>query len=253
MQQISVFQGSLMPMPSRYGIDLQARLRLLAESQLFRGMARSDQMSLALAMDERVVSQGADIFRQGDDAATLFAVMAGQVRIVLGIADGRGHVLRCVGTGEVFGEIAVLDGARHSADALAVTNCRLLLIDRRRLLEVLEQQPCVAMNLIAMLGDRLRVTSGHVEGLLFHSLDARLASVLLDHLSGRKSASVNLTQAELGEMTGVARETVNKKLRAWQAAGLVALQPGRVVVLDLARLHALRHGTSAGSTEKAKR
>jgi CRP/FNR family cyclic AMP-dependent transcriptional regulator len=241
MQQFTVFQSTTMPRPARYGIDLAARLRLLADSALFRGMAMPDRMCLGLAMDERVICKGADIFRQGDEAATLFVVMAGQVRIVLGSADGRGHVLRCVGTSEVFGETAVLEGARHSADAIAVTTCRLLLIDRRRLLAVLEQQPCVAMNLIAMLGDRLRVASCHVEGLLFHSLDARLASVLLDHLSGRKSASVNLTQAELGEMTGVARETVNKKLRAWQAAGLVSLQPGRVVLLDLARLQAVRH------------
>jgi len=240
MHQAAVFQSISGTVPPRCGIDLHARLRLLADSQLFRGMAMPDQMSLALAMEDRSMRSGADIFRQGDEAAALFAVMAGQVRIVLGSADGRGHVLRCLGTGEFFGEIAVLEGARHDADALAVTNCRLLMLDRKRLVELLEQKPCLAMNLITMLGDRLRATSGQVEGLLFQSLDRRLANVLLQHLAGRKAASVNITQAELGEMTGVTRETVNKKMRAWQEAGLVSLQPGRVEVLDLVRLRAVR-------------
>jgi CRP-like cAMP-binding protein len=251
MQQLAVSQSTPCATPSRCGIDLAARLRLIADSHLFRGMAMSDQVSLALAMDERRVRSGANIFRQGDEATALFAVMAGQVRIVLGSADGRGHVLRCLGTREFFGEIAVLEGAQHGADALAVTNCQLLMLDRRRLVDLLERQPRVAMNLIAMLGDRLRATSGQVEGLLFQSLDSRLADVLLQLLAGRKTASVNITQAELGEMTGVTRETINKKLRAWQAAGMVSLQPGRVVVLDPVRLRAASTPRAESKEKKA--
>ncbi len=240
MQQMSVLENRSCPMPPREGIDLQARVRLLRDSRLFGSLSVADQTSLALAMTERVVACGATVFRQHDIAGALFAVMAGQVRIMLGSADGRGHVLRSLGQGEFFGEIAVLEGARHNADALAVTKCRLLLLDRKRLVKLLEAQPGVALNLIGLLCDRLRLTSDHVEGLLFQSLESRLSNALLERVAGRKSASVNITQAELGELTGVTRESVNKKLRAWQVAGLVSLQPGRVVVLDQARLAAMR-------------
>ena len=65
----------------------------------------------------------------------------------------------------------------------------------------------MALNLIGLLCDRLRLTSDHVEGLLFQSLESRLSNALLERVAGRKSASVNITQAELGELTGVTRES----------------------------------------------
>jgi CRP/FNR family cyclic AMP-dependent transcriptional regulator len=237
MQHHAIHHGLTCPPPAGMGIDLPARLRLLGGSRLFGSLSLTDQMALAVAMDERLVARGADIFRQGEAATLLFAVMAGQVRIVLGSADGRGHVLRCVGQGEFFGESAVREAACHTADAVAVTKCRLLLLDRRRLMPLLETRPVVAMNLIALLCDRLHVASNHMEGLLFRSLEARLAHVLIERVAGRRW--VDITQAELGDLTGATRESVNKKLRAWQAAGWVALQPGRVVVLDLAGLRAI--------------
>jgi CRP-like cAMP-binding protein len=56
--------------------------------------------------------------------------------------------------------------------------------------------------------------------------------VLLNLLAARKGNAIDITQTELGQMTGVTREWVNKKLRAWQAAGLVSLQPGRILILQ---------------------
>jgi CRP-like cAMP-binding protein len=212
--------------------DLRLRARLLAGSRLFAALPEPTLNALAAAMTERHAETGQAIFLQGDPGTSLFAVLAGQVRIVVGGTDGREHVLRVATPGDVFGEIAVLDNQPRTADAIAATNCRLLVLDRRRLLALMEQQPAIAINLLAVLCDRLRTTSTQVEGLLFHSLPKRLAGALLDLLASRKGNAIDITQSELGQLTGATREWVNKKLRAWQAAGLVALQPGRVLVLQ---------------------
>jgi len=212
--------------------DLRPRLRLLAASRLFAALPESCLHAIAGAMTERIAECGEAIFLQSDPGSALFAVIAGQVRILVGGADGREHVLRLAGPGDIFGEIAVLDSQPRSADAIAATNCRLLVLERRRLLALLEQQPAIAINLLAVLCDRLRATSAQVEGLLFHSLPKRLAMVLLDLLGARKGNAIDITQTELGQMTGATREWVNKKLRAWQAAGLVCLQPGRIIILQ---------------------
>jgi CRP-like cAMP-binding protein len=150
--------------------DLRPRLRLLAASRLFAALPESCLHAIAGAMTERIAECGEAIFLQSDPGSALFAVIAGQVRILVGGADGREHVLRLAGPGDIFGEIAVLDSQPRSADAIAVTNCRLLVLERRRLLALLEQQPAIAINLLAVLCDRLRATSAQVEGLLFHSL-----------------------------------------------------------------------------------
>jgi CRP-like cAMP-binding protein len=212
--------------------ELRQRVRVLGGSRLFAALPEPALGALAAAMTERPAASGQAIFQQGDPGTAMFALLAGQVRIVVGGGDGREHVLRVAGPGEVFGEVAVLDGQPRTADAVAATNCRLLVLERRRLLSLMEQQPSLAVNLLAVLCDRLRSTSTQVEGLLFHSLPKRLAAVLLDLLAARRGHAIDITQAELGQLTGATREWVNKTLRAWHAAGLVALQPGRVVVLQ---------------------
>jgi len=205
---------------------------VLAGSRLFAALPEPALTTLAASMTERQADTGQAIFLQGDPGTALFAVRAGQVRIVVAGTDGREHVLRTAGPGDIFGEVAVLDGQPRTADAIAATNCRLLVLERRRLLALLEQQPALAITLLAVLCDRLRSTSTQVEGLLFHSLPKRLAAVLLEKLAARRGNTIDITQSELGKLTGGTREWVNKKLRAWQAAGLVALQPGRVMVLQ---------------------
>ncbi len=206
--------------------------RQIGASSLFSALPEPTLTAIAAAMTERQVECGTKIFLQSDPGTALYALLAGQVRIVVGGADGREHVLRLAGPGEVFGEISVLDNQPRTADAVAATRCRLLVLERRSLLALMAQQPAIALNLIGMLCEKLRATSAQVESLLFQGLPQRLANVLLDLLAARKGNTIDITQSELGQLTGVTREWVNKKLRAWQAAGLVALQPGRVAVLQ---------------------
>jgi CRP-like cAMP-binding protein len=198
---------------------------------MFSSLSPGSLEALAAAMSERQAECGEEIFHQGDPGTALFAVASGEVRVVVGGDDGRDHVLRIAGPGEVFGEISVLDGRPRSADAIAATRCRLLVLERRHLLALMEREPGVALSLIGVLSEKLRATSAQLESLLFHSLSKRLATVLLDLLCNRRGSAIDITQTELGRLTGVTRESVNKKLRAWQAAGFVSLQPGRVVVL----------------------
>jgi CRP/FNR family transcriptional regulator, cyclic AMP receptor protein len=117
-------------------------------------------------------------------------------------------------------------------DAIAVTRCGLLFLERRSLLALIASQPALAIGLTGILCERLRDTTTQVETLVFHTLSERLASVLLSLTRGKASAPINVTQTELGHRTGVTRQSVNKKLREWQAAGLVALQPGRVLITN---------------------
>jgi CRP/FNR family cyclic AMP-dependent transcriptional regulator len=236
MQSLTL--GSDEPAPERAD-TLQTRLHLLRGSHLFAGMPADALQTLALGMKQRQACPTEAIFLRADEASALFAILVGQVQIVIGSTDGREHVLRILGPGEMFGEIGVLDGRPRSADAIAITRCRLLLLERRNLLELVMSQPAVAIGLIGILCERLRDTTTRVEGLIFHTLSERLASALLSLGKGKAFALVNVTQTELGHMTGVTRESVNKKLREWQAAGLVALQAGRVRIMDSDRLKRL--------------
>jgi CRP-like cAMP-binding protein len=218
---------------------LQIRLRMLRGSRLFADMPNDALETLALTMKGRNAAPNEAVFLQTDEGAALYGILVGEVRIVIGGIDGREQILRVLGPGEMFGEISALDGRGRSADAIAVTRCRLLVLERSNLSALIASQPSVAIGLIGILCERMRYVTTQLEGLLFHTLSERLASTLLGLRKDSLSASINVTQTELGHRTGVTREWVNKTLRAWQTAGLVELQAGRVRIMDTEGLRKL--------------
>jgi CRP-like cAMP-binding protein len=145
-------------------------------------------------------------------------------------------VLNLIHTGELFGEIALLDGRPRTADATAMEDSELMVIDRRDFLPFVREQPEIAVNLIEILCARLRRTSEQVEDLMFMSLPARLAKTLLRlaNLDGSENKPVQfaMTQRELSQMIGMSRESTNKQLRAWEKRKWVRLDRGMLTVLD---------------------
>ncbi len=172
------------------------------------------------------------LFRRDDPGASMLAILAGEVRIALAGAESRDQVLRLLRPGDIFGEIALLDGGPRTADAIADTNGRLLVLERRDLLHMLRKNEELALRIIALLCERLRSTSWLLETMLFQDTSQRLASAILNLSSKRPGHRLDITQRALGEIAGAARETVNKKLREWQDAGFIAVAPGRITVID---------------------
>jgi CRP-like cAMP-binding protein len=206
--------------------------RLLARTALFRQMTQVDLRALASRARERPMRTGEVLFRRGDSGTGMLVILTGRVRIVLPSREGREQVLRILQPGEVLGELALLDGRSRTADAVAESNGRLLMIERRELLDVLRTHPDLALAILTLLSERLRATNWLLEAMLFHDAAGRLALTLLMLAQGQPGGRVDITQGALSERIGTARETVNKKLREWQAQGMIALEPGRVTVLD---------------------
>ena len=193
--------------------------------------------------------KGDTLFHRGDIGSAMFVIVAGQVRIVLPGGEGREQVLRVFYPGEVLGELALLDGGRRTADAIAGTNGNLLVIERRDLMPLLRADPALSLAVLTILSARLRATSSLLEAMLFHDTTARLASTLLALSQHHPASQIDITQGALGERIGAARETVNKKLREWQADTIIALEPGRITVLDKAELR--RHAPPLGVPDGA--
>jgi CRP-like cAMP-binding protein len=210
---------------------LSTRAKVLARNPLFGGLPAPEIEALAAFAAERAMRKDEVLFRRGDPGTGMMAVLAGQVRIVLPGAGGRDRVLKIIGQGELFGEIALLDGQPRTADAVAVTNGRLLVLERRDVMNRIRAAPDLGLRLIELLCERLRATNKHVEALVFQDIATRLATALLRLTNDHPRRLVDITQRELGELVDATRESVNKRLREWEEQGVVALSPGRVTVL----------------------
>src|SRR4030081_846560 len=194
------------------------------------------------------LKRGDTLFSKGDPGNSLCAVISGTVKMSISSPDGRSAIFNLIGPGEIFGEIAVLDGQSRTADATANTNCEIFVIDRREFLPFVRSHPELAMKFIELLCAKLRWTSDQVEQVILQNLPGRLASALIrwtekhSHAPGGRTIAV--PQQEISEMVGMTRESINKQLRAWAARKWVRLEHGAIVVLNAAPLEELILGSA---------
>jgi CRP/FNR family transcriptional regulator, cyclic AMP receptor protein len=216
----------------RYTIEKRA---LLHAHPIFGALPRTLIEALAAKATVRAFRRDTTIFSKGDEGTGLYAVMSGTVKISSSSIDGREAVFNLIHVSEIFGEIALLDGRSRTADAVAMTDCSLMMIDRRDFIPIVREQPEVAIKLVELLCARLRWTSEQYEEMMFLDFPGRLAKTLLrltEKIGGTSGQrDVAITQREISNFLGRSRETTNKQLRAWARQGVVALKRGRVVVL----------------------
>jgi CRP/FNR family transcriptional regulator, cyclic AMP receptor protein len=185
------------------------------------------------------------IFNEGDPGTALYMIVKGRVKMSQSSPDGKERTLALLSSGDVFGEMALLDEQARSADAVVVEDAELLVVPRKEFLGFIMAQPQVAMSLLVVLSQRLRHTNLLVHDAAFFDVRGRLARVLLDLARGDGETEPGgalvcprLTQSELASMVGVTRESVNKWLRHYERNGLITRRRGRLVILDPLRLGA---------------
>jgi CRP/FNR family cyclic AMP-dependent transcriptional regulator len=214
------------------GISIPERAALLRRHPLFRELDPKISDRLAAHATTKNVPRGATIFVKGDAGTCLFAVVSGTVQVTAASSEGKSAVFNQIGAGEIVGEIALLDGQPRTADAMALTDCRLMIIERRDFLPLLHDFPDVAIKLLELLCSRLRRTSEQVEDLMFLDLKGRLTKALLRlaQESGNGNG-IAVSQTDLSQMIGMSREMINKQLQAWVRDGVIEVERRRIVVL----------------------
>jgi CRP/FNR family transcriptional regulator, cyclic AMP receptor protein len=208
---------------------------LLQRHALFGAIDPDLLRRLTACATTRRLKKGQTIFDKGDPGTALFAVHSGSVKIGAPSLDGREAVFNVIHEGEIFGEIALLDGQPRTAGAVAMTDCELMVIERRDFVAFVRDHPEVALKLMECLCGRLRIVSERLEEALFLNLPARLAKTLLwlaeNAGTTGPGAKLAITQREISQMVGMSRESTNKQLRAWTKRKWVRLERGSIVLL----------------------
>jgi CRP/FNR family transcriptional regulator, cyclic AMP receptor protein len=226
--------------------SLESFRRSLGNCVLFREIVAVDKDALLSRARLRRFGAGETIFLMGSPGDSMMAVLGGNVRISVPAVDGREIVLAILHENEVFGEIAMLDGKERTADARALTACTLAILERRDVLAFMERHPSAWLRLVEVLCERMRRTDLHIAEVALLQLPIRLAKALLRMSSlepipsiGHKNLTIQLSQRELGNLVGAARESVNKCLREWQRAGIVRIESSLITIADRATLEEL--------------
>ena len=207
---------------------------------LFSSLDEKALRDIAAYAKRRSFAAGEPICRLGDQGDSMMAVVIGTVRISLPTARGKEVILADLRPGELFGEIALLDGKPRSASASALTNCELMVLEWRDMLQFLEHNPSACLNLMQLLCARIRRSDERMAEIAFFDLPARLAKALLRYPApSRGPQKLALSQRELAEMSGATRENVNRCLREWQRRGILELKNRWTIILKPEALHAI--------------
>jgi CRP/FNR family transcriptional regulator, cyclic AMP receptor protein len=218
--------------PSFSSRDTDKRAQL-KNTDLFAKLNARQIERLAACVVSKSAPRGSSICAKGDPGSSLFVICRGNVRILAPSVDGHDATFNLISKGDIFGEVALLDGQTRSADAVAITDCELFVIERRDFLPLVREEPEIALKMIEILCTKLRRTTEQAENLMFLSLAARLAKALLRLSEGdgrvceRKAV---VTQKDLGNLIGMSRESTNRQLRMWEEQGWVRLERGGIVI-----------------------
>ncbi len=217
---------------------LAEKRALLLKHFLFKDLRHAELDRIARFARVESVDGGRVLFRKGDPARSLIGIMAGKIAITAEL-DGQQAILNVLGTGELFGEIALLDGKDRTATANVLEDSDLLVVERRDFLALVKRDPELTERLMVILCERIRHISDLYEDRFFLFVPARLAKKLLKlaeefgspHNQGTK-INLKLSQTRLGEMVGASRRIVNGLLGEWTEAGLINKDRGYIIVRD---------------------
>ncbi|MDE9450511.1 Crp/Fnr family transcriptional regulator [Aliiroseovarius sp. Z3] len=188
----------------------------------------------------RDFKKGAQIFSHGEPGASLLIVETGRAEVSITTATGQKSILGLVGTGDVIGDIACLDGGPRSADVVAIEPLTGLEVARRDVLQILKEDGDSAILVIMALCQKARNASEMFELKALASGRSRLASCILRLLKDQNGEAgvsrVQVSQSWLGAYAGLTRENVNRQLRMWATDGIAQFEKGAVVVKNLGAL-----------------
>jgi CRP/FNR family transcriptional regulator len=211
-------------------------IALLTRVPVFSTLSPEDLAQVAEVVVPRRFEAGEVVFKEGDEGTTCYIVRSGQARAIREHPDGRSITLAHFAPGDIFGEMAMLDGERRSAtvDTTEATEAiAILSTDMHRLLR---EHPDISVKLIAALGQRLRETNERLARQSFQTVQSRVAAALAALVAaaddGGGDVLITITQAELAQLAGSSRESASRFLAVLERAGIITQGRGKLTVHD---------------------
>jgi CRP/FNR family cyclic AMP-dependent transcriptional regulator len=224
--------------------ETKPAVQLLRSVPLFADLEEAELESFSRVAVPRSFPAGTRVFHEGDPSDVCYIVREGSFRVTREHSDGRAITLATMGPGEVFGELAMLDGDVRSASAEAISDGELLALPAKDVRALLARHPEISVKLVSALVRRLRAANVRLSRQSFQTVPSRVAGVLSQLVEEARpnrgeagEVTIRMNQADLAQLAGTSRESVSRFLADLERAGVVRSGRGRVTVLDPAKLH----------------
>jgi CRP/FNR family transcriptional regulator len=227
---------------------VRRRAGLLRACPLFAGAGADEIADLARAAQAHDYNPGEILFLQGEPCRGIYVVESGLIKIFKQISTqpdgGREQTVRLIAQGQTFNEVPAFDGGANPVSAQALEPSSVLLVPRDAVAQIVRASRGFGQTVILDLAQRIRHMLMLVEDLSMRPVSSRVAKILLqsiepaDGIGAGAQSCARLTQREIADMAGTAREVVARTLRDLERQEVISFRRGRIEILDPTELAA---------------
>ena len=199
---------------------------------IFSNLNRDEKLEIAAITTEQTFQKGEMIYLAGDRGEKLYVIHKGRVKISRFSSNGKEQVLRVIGPGEFMGELSLFSPLHMTDNGEAMETSTMCIIEGDKLKELMKKYPAILFKVMEELSKRLEVAENLIEDINNHSVEHRLAQILLKMSDGNKQeVLLKMTKGDLASQIGMSQETLSRKLSSFQEQGLIKLIGHRKIVI----------------------
>lgn len=224
-------------------LDEESVAGLLRSVPLFAELEDDELERFSRVAVPRSYPDGTRVFHEGDRSDACYIVRTGTFRVTREHPDGRAITLATLSTGDIVGELAMLDGEVRSASVETLGGeGELLALPASDVRSLLERHPEITVKMVAALTRRLRAANERISRQSFQTVPSRVAGVLSQLVDdegadgNQHEVTIRMNQADLAQLAGTSRESVSRFLADLERSGVVRAGRGQVTILEPAKL-----------------
>ena len=210
------------------------KLEAVKDVTFFEGLPDDLLGKLADIAVTKRYGKGEALFMADVPAHGFFSLVTGRVKVFRSSPSGKEQIIHIFGPGEAVGEVPVFEGSNFPAQCEAMETCEALFFPRQDFRNIIREDPDLAMKMMAMLSQRLRILVSKIDDLSLKETPSRLASYLLLLRSSQESDTfrLDLPKGQIALYLGTIQETLSRILKRFTEEGIIHLNGREITILD---------------------
>lgn len=203
----------------------------LEKVPIFTSLTAAEMVEVSMTATHKKYKKGENIYFEGETAEKLFVINTGKVKISKLSEEGKEQIIRILQAGDFMGELSIFTNSPLKNNAEAVEATTVCTIDSKKIKELIEERPGIAIKILKELSMRLEKTESLIESLGLRDVEQRVADILVKLMDEDNVVDLSISKKDLAAHIGMSQETLSRKLTNFQEKGFIRQQGQRKIII----------------------
>ncbi len=198
---------------------------------IFSNLNPEEMDRIAEIIVDREYKKGENIYLSGAKEERLYVINHGMVKIYKLSETGKEQIIRILTPGDFMGELSLFANSPLDTNAEALEPTAVCIIDGKKLNQIIQDVPSIAVKIIEELSKRLHSAENMIESLGLHDVERRVADILIRLSAGSDEFTLEFSKKDLAAHIGMSQETLSRKLAFFQEMGWIKQMGQRTIII----------------------